>query len=98
LLTAPAHARPIAYTGATTVMADFGSDTRELNVFHAPSFRWSAGAGWHAFESSDGRLERDVAYVRGNRLLKRWNLPKAQANVFAWGSLGRATGNDFDGA
>jgi len=97
-LAAPAHARPIAYTGATTVMADVGSDTREFSVFHAPSFRWSAGGGWHAFESGDGATEREIAYLRGNRLLERWNLPNAQANVFVWGSIGRATGNDFDGS
>jgi hypothetical protein len=36
--------------------------------------------------------------VRGNLLAKRWNLPGAQANVFLWGGLGRATGSDFSGS
>ena len=36
--------------------------------------------------------------MRGNLLAKRWNLPGAQANVFVWGGLGRATGNDFAGS
>ena len=55
------------------------------------------GGGWLELDSDDGSKRRDITYVRVNLRAKRWNLPGAQANVFVWGGLGRATGNDFAG-
>ena len=88
-----AHAKPIAFAQGTTVMAEYGAGTmRELQVFYAPVYFLSTGVGHIALDSDiDGR-SRDVTYARLNYLVKRWNLEDAQANVFTWGSLGRATG------
>ena len=97
LLAAPVVAKPIAYANGTTVMAEYGAGTmNEAQVFHAPAYWWSAGAGWLELDSEDGSIERDIVTVRGNLLAKRWNLPGAQANVFIWGGLGSATGSGFD--
>jgi hypothetical protein len=97
LLPAAAFAKPIAYQGGTAVMAEYGAGTmQEFQVFHAPSYRWSAGAGHLRLDDEDESFSRDISYVRGNLLLKRWNLPRAQANVFAWGGLGRAVGDGFE--
>ena len=97
LLAAPVVAKPIAYANGTTVMAEYGAGTmNEAQVFHAPAYWWSAGAGWLELDSEDGSIERDIVTVRGNLLAKRWNLPGAQANVFVWGGLGSATGSGFD--
>jgi hypothetical protein len=52
--------------------------------------------GWTELQSTDGVTRRSFSYVRGNLLAHRWNMPGAQANVFVWGGLGRASGNDFD--
>ena len=99
LLATPAVAKPIAYARGTTVMGEYGAGTmNEVQVFYAPRYWWSAGGGWLELKSDDGLLERDIVYVRGNVLAKRWNLPAAQANVFAWGGLGNATGSDFSGS
>ena len=99
LLAAPLAAKPIAYARGTTLMAEYGAGTmNEVQAFYAPRYWWSAGAGWLALDSEDGTLERDIVYVRANLLAKRWNLPAAQANVFAWGGLGTATGSDFAGS
>jgi hypothetical protein len=98
LLASPAAAKPIAYARGTTVMAEYGAGTmNEAQVFYAPRYWWSAGGGWLELKSEDGGLERDIVYVRGNLLAKRWNLPAAQANVFVWGGLGSASGSDFAG-
>lgn len=70
----------------------------EAQAFYAPRYWWSAGAGHLRLDAEDDAFSRDITYLRGNLLLKRWNLPDAQANVFAWGSLGQATGSDFDGS
>src|SRR5262245_54919608 len=94
-----AHAKPIAFAHGTTVMAEYGAGTmRWLQVFYAPRYFLSAGAGHLALDSDiDGR-SRDIDYARVNYLIKRWNLESAQANIFGWGSLGRGTvGDSNDG-
>jgi hypothetical protein len=92
------HAKPIAFANGSTVMLEYGAGTmNEIQAFHAPAYWWSAGGGWLELTSADKQRARRIAYVRGNLLAKRWNLPRAQANVFVWGSLGRAHGNDFEG-
>jgi hypothetical protein len=99
LLPVAATAKPIAYANGTTVMAEYGAGTmNEVQVFHAPRYWWSAGGGWLERVSEDRSKQRHISYVRGNLLARRWNLPAAQANVFVWGGLGRATGNDFRGS
>jgi hypothetical protein len=92
-------AKPIAFAKGTTVMAEYGAGTmNEVQLFYAPRYWYSVGGGWLELTSEDGSKQRHVTYLRGNLLVKRWNLTGAQANVFAWGGLGRATGNDFDGS
>jgi hypothetical protein len=99
LLAQPLAAKPIAYAGGTTAMVEYGAGTMtEAQVFYAPRAWWSAGVGALELHSMDNRKSRHVQYVRANLLLRRWNLPGAQANVYVWGGLGNATGNDFAGS
>lgn len=94
-----AMAKPIAFARGHTLMFEYGAGTmNEAQYFYAPRHFYSLGGGWLELSSEDGALQRHVTYARANLLAKRWNMPGAQANVFAWGSLGRATGSDFDGA
>lgn len=99
-LAAPAIscAKPIAFADGTTVMAEYGADTmKEVQIFYAPEYNYSIGGGHIEFDSDEsGKVER-IAYARLNYLVHRWNLDNAQANVFAWGGLGGATGNAFAG-
>lgn len=99
LLPLAAAAKPIAFANGTTAMAEYGAGTmNEVQLFHAPRHWYSLGGGWLELASEDRTRHRHVAYLRGNLLARRWNLPAAQANVFTWGGLGRATGNDFTGS
>ena len=99
LLATPVAGKPIAYARGTTVMGEYGAGTmNEFQVFYAPKYWWSAGGGWVELMADDGSFDREIVYVRANVLAKRWNLPAAQANVFAWGGLGTATGSDFAGS
>ena len=92
-------AKPIAFAKGTTVMAEYGAGTmNEAQLFYAPKYWYSVGGGWLELKSEDGQKQRHITYVRGNLLAKRWNLPGAQANIFVWGGVGRATGNDFEGS
>lgn len=91
-------AKPIAYADGTAAMAEYGASTmQEFQAFYAPTYWWSAGGGHLRLDAEDESFSRDITYVRGNLLAKRWNLPGAQANVFAWGGVGSASGSDFEG-
>lgn len=92
-------AKPIAFADGTTVMAEYGAGTMtEVQAFYAPTFRYSLGGGHLSLNSDVDDSTRDITYARFNYLPKRWNLERAQANVFVWGSAGRAhvgeTGDD----
>jgi hypothetical protein len=93
-----ATAKPIAFAHGTTVMAEYGAGTmNEAQVFYAPKYFWSAGAGYLELESDiDGR-RREIAYLRANYLVKRWNFESAQANVFTWGGAGSAYVSERNG-
>jgi hypothetical protein len=99
LLTAcPAAAKPIAFADGTTIMAEYGAGTmEEAQAFYAPYYWLSLGAGFLRLDSDVMPRTRNIQDLRVNYLVHRWNLDDAQANVFAWGGLGSATGNDFRG-
>lgn len=89
------QAKPIAFANGTTVMSEYGANTMiEAQAFYAPTFRYSVGGGYLTLQDDSGELTRDIAYARFNYLPKRWNLERAQANVFVWGSAGRAYVSD----
>jgi hypothetical protein len=90
LLTAGAHAKPIAFARGNTAMVEYGGGTmKEAQLFHAPRYFWSLGLGYLELDLMNGE-HRDITYARANYLVKRWNLESAQANVFAWGGAGTA--------
>jgi hypothetical protein len=94
-----ALAKPIAFADGTTIMAEYGAGTMEqVQAFYAPYYWLSVGAGALRLDSDAMSRTRDIQYLRANYLVHRWNLDDAQANVFAWGGLGTATGNDFRGS
>jgi hypothetical protein len=92
-----AVAKPIAFADGTTVMGEYGAGTMtELQAFYAPTFRYSLGGGHLSLNSAENDDTRDITYLRFNYLPKRWNLESAQANVFVWGSVGRAHVGETD--
>jgi hypothetical protein len=98
-LAVPALAKPIAFADGTTVMAEYGAGTmREIQIFYAPRFDYSLGAGRVDFSSDEDGKTEHVTYARLNWLAQRWNLDSAQANIFAWGGIGSASGNSFLGS
>ncbi|MCC2657095.1 MAG: hypothetical protein K0Q76_2203 [Panacagrimonas sp.] len=97
LLSEAALSKPIAFQGGTTVMAEYGAGTMiEAQVFHAPSYRWSAGVGHLRLEADDDSFSRDITYSRVNFLLARRNRPQSQGNVFVWSGLGAADSSEDD--
>src|SRR5689334_7574700 len=95
LLAGPVLAKPIAFQNGTTLMFEYGAGTmQEAQAFYAPRYWFSLGAGYLRLDEEHDRFARDIAYVRGNLLLHRWNLEGAQANVFAWAGAGGARASE----
>lgn len=78
-------------------MGDFGPNWQETFANYALTPRDAIGAGVLRMRSDDGQRTRDVVDINYTRLLKRWNLPEAQANVWLQAGLGTLKGNDFSG-
>jgi hypothetical protein len=92
-------AKPIAFAGGYTVMAEYGAGTmEEVQFFYAPRYDLSFGGGHLELNSDETTKTTNITYARLNYLLHRWNLDDAQANIFVWGGLGAATGNTFSGS
>ena len=94
---AGAQAAPMGFKDSQMAMGDFGPNWREAWVNHAWTPRDAVGAGGLWMRSDDERLTREVAELTYTRLVARWNLPHAQANIWFVGGLGAVRGNDFSG-
>jgi hypothetical protein len=100
-----AHALPMASEGSLMAMGDFNSGgERDLAINYAVTghdalgvmaARWSEPllhAGLHRQHH-----EREAAGLTYTRLVKRWNMPHAQANLWFVGAAGRARGHGWTG-
>lgn len=92
-----ALAAPMGFKGSQMAMADLGTNWREVFVNHAFTARDALGPSLLYMRSDDERRSRDLAELAYTRLIQRWNLPHAQANVWFIGGLGGIRGNDFAG-
>jgi hypothetical protein len=81
-----ADARPISYPGGWSLMTmnDFSSNA--LHLFYSPSTSYSVGINHEYLQDANAHLDA----VQGNYLLKRWNMPDSQGNIYLDGGLGVA--------
>ncbi len=80
------------------VMGDFSPNWQEALANYALTSRDAVGASAIAMRSDNEARTRRLTEATYTRLLQRWNLPEAQANVWFLGGVGTVTGNDFAGA
>jgi hypothetical protein len=92
-----AMAAPMGFKDSTMAMGDFSPGWREAWVNHALTARDAIGVGGLSMRSDDKTRRRTLAELTYTRLLKRWNMPHAQANVWLFAGLGGIEGNDFRG-
>ncbi|MES2936127.1 MAG: hypothetical protein V4864_00505 [Pseudomonadota bacterium] len=93
----PALAAPMGFNGSWMAMGDMSPNWREGFANYAFTPRDAAGPSLLSMRSDDKAKSRELAEVAYTRLVKRWNLPHAQANVWFVGGLGAIRGNDFPG-
>ena len=93
-----AVAAPMGFKDSVMVMGDFSANWREAWVNYAVTPRDAVGGGGLYMRSDDETKRRTLAELTYTRLVKRWNLPHAQANVWLFAGAGSITGNDFSGS
>ncbi|MEZ4753073.1 MAG: hypothetical protein R3A13_02040 [Bdellovibrionota bacterium] len=89
-----ALARPVSYPGGTTVMSKNDERVNSFHLHYSPTAKYSVGYRgeyWH-----DDEFYLHSAAV--NVLLRRWNMPRSQANFYLKSGLGFAYSDyqDFD--
>ncbi|WP_167235769.1 hypothetical protein [Massilia genomosp. 1] len=89
----PLHAAPMGFKGAWMAMADAGPNWRELYVNYAFTPRDAVGASATWMRADDHGITREVDELTYTRLLKRWNMRHAQANVWFMGGVGALRGD-----
>lgn len=98
MVAANAAAAPMGFKDSTMLMADFSSNWRESWVNYAFTARDAIGVGGLYMRSDDETRSRTLAELNYTRLMKRWNLEHAQANVWFFAGAGAIRGNDFSGS
>jgi hypothetical protein len=94
---AGAEAKPIAFADGTTLMHERNTNMLESQAFYAPAYWWSVGPGVIRLTSDDKQKQREIGYVQFNYLVKRWNQPSAQGNLFAFAGVGSARSTETGG-
>lgn len=79
-------------------MGDLGPNWQDLQVNYALTPRDAVGTAYLLMRSDDETQTRRLVEANYTRLVKRWNAPDSQANVWFIGGLGSVTGNDFAGS
>lgn len=86
LFALPSQARPVSYPGGWTTMLMNSPDMHSVHIHYSPTINYSVGYR--------GEYDRGGDYwmnsVQVNNLLKRWNMPDAQANFYLKSGLGFA--------
>jgi hypothetical protein len=97
LFAAQVRAAPMGFKESWMAMGDLSPNWRESFINYAFTPRDAVGPSLLYMRSDDKTKSRELAEIAYTRLLKRWNLPHAQANVWFIGGLGAIRGNDLSG-
>lgn len=90
LATLPAQARPVSYPGGWTAMQMHDADATTLHLHYSPTVNYSVGYKAEYWRDGDWQFHG----LQLNNLLKRWNMPGAQANAYLKTGLGAALKGD----
>lgn len=80
-----AEARPVSYPGGWTAMQLNNGDMSSIHIHYSPTFRDSIGL----YSERNWGEDWHFTGVQYNRLVKRWNTPDSQANVYFKAAAGQ---------
>jgi hypothetical protein len=89
---------PMGFKDSWMAMGDFSPNWREGLVNYALTPRDAVGLSSVYMRADNGLKNRLLTEATYTRLLRRWNMPDAQANIWFLGGAGTVTGNNFLGA
>lgn len=87
-------AGPMGFNGSTMTMGDFNNNWREMFINYAITSHDAFGMSATYMRADDKTKTRTLEEVTYTRLLNRWNMPHAQANLWFMGGLGALQGED----
>ncbi len=93
LVSPEAEARPVSYPGGWTAMQMNNGDASTLHLHYSPTSQDSIGL----YSERNWGEDWHFTGVQYNRLVKRWNTPNSQANLYFKAAAGQADPFD-DGA
>lgn len=79
-------ARPVSYSGGSTFMQKNGALKNSIHAHYSPTYKYSVGYKGEYIRGNKIALNG----VQLNNLLKRWNLPAAQGNIYLKSNIGNA--------
>lgn len=85
---------PMGFKGSWMMMGDFSAGFQELTFNQALTSRDALGLSVIRMRP-DGQRSLENYELTYTRLLRRWNLPHAQANVWFFGGLGETSGGEL---
>jgi hypothetical protein len=88
-LAAPASARPVSYAGGWTVLQDNNGMYSSLHVHYSPTATDSIGL----YVEQNQDLDQTFTGLQYNRLVRRWNAPQSQGNLYL--KLGAGVADPF---
>lgn len=92
----PVHAAALmGFEDSAMLMTEIGRYNQEWMLNYSPSFGHAIGVEQMRM-SGKGEQATTISGINYTGLIKRWNLPAAQANVWFNGSVGEASGQ-YDG-
>lgn len=86
VLTSYALSRPVSYPGGWTVMTRNNGERNWLHLHYSPTAKYSLGYKFEYWR--DGNYSINALQL--NNLLKRWNMPQSQANIYLKSGIGIA--------
>jgi hypothetical protein len=92
-----ATAGPMGFKDSFMAMGDFNNNWRELFINYAITPRDAFGVSATYMRSDDKSKTRTLEELTYTRLLARWNMPHAQANLWFVGGIGALQGENEQG-
>jgi hypothetical protein len=89
-----ATAGPMGFDGSFMTMGDFNNNWREAFINYAVTPRDAFGVSATYMRSDDKSKTRTLEELTYTRLVHRWNMPHAQANLWFVGGIGALQSED----
>ncbi len=96
LLSQPTTAGPMGFDESFMAMGDFNNNWRESFINYAITPGDAFGISATYMRADDKTKSRTLEEIIYTHLLRRWNMPHAQANLWFQGGIGTLQGKDED--